>query len=343
MRHRSRFTPLRLALVTVAAFLLLPGTAQAHPITDYAFTGPNFGMAPVPGDGLAVADAGAGVVKLQGGVGSLFAALPGVSDVAPVSRHRMHAITGAPDAMLYWLDHGHVTARANLGAFEAAVNPDGGEVDSNPFGVARLRHFRALVADAGGNSVLVVGKHGWIDWVATLPEEIVPTANAKRLAGCPAGPVDICGLPAQIPAQPVATSVAVGPDGAYYVSELKGFPGPRNHSRIWRIEPGARHVHCGSSPKCTVVARGFTSIVDLSFDRHGNAYVVEIDENSFMVFEGPFGPPAGGTVNRCDGWTWHCTAIATNLPIPTAAAVQHGQVFVAINSLIPGEATVIRL
>jgi hypothetical protein len=333
----------RLIVATVGLVLLLPGGAQAVPITDYPFVTPVFGMAAVPGDGLAVADAGAGVVKLQGGVGSLFAELPGVSDVAPVGRRKMHAITGAPDRRLYWLAGGHVRERADLGAFEAAVNPDGGAIDSNPFGVARLPGFRVLVSDAGGNVVLLVNRHGDIDWVATLPVELVPTANAKRLAGCPAGPPDVCGLPARIPAQPVATSVAVGPDGAWYVSELKGFPGPRHHSRIWRVEPGSRHVRCGSSPKCRVVANGFTSIVDLSFDRHGHAYVVEIDENSFLVFEGTdFGPPAGGTVNRCDAWTWDCHAIARNLPIPTAAAVQRGNVFVAINSLVPGEATVIR-
>ena len=342
MRQRSRSSLLRLALASVGAFLLLPSTAHATPITDYEFATPVFGLKSIPGGGLAVADAGAGVVKLTGGAGSLFAELPGVTDVAPVGRFKMHAVTGGPESILYWINNGNVTQRADLAAFEAAVNPDGDVVESNAFGVARLPHFRVLVSDAAGNSLLTVDRHGSIDWVATLPTVPVPTANAKRLAGCPAGPPDICDLPAQLPAHAVATSVALGPDGAWYVSELKGFPAPRNHSRIWRIEPGTRHAHCGSSPRCQVIASGFTSIVDINFDRNGNLYVVEIDENSWLSLEG-VGTPAGGTVNKCSAWTWDCHAIAQHLPIPIAVAPKFGNVFVAINALIPGEATVIRL
>ena len=107
------------------------------------------------------------------------------------------------------------------------MNPDGGEVDSNPFDVAALGTKRVLIADAGANAVLVANRRGGVNWVATLPDELVSTENAKALAGCPDAPpelAEICGLPDEIPAQPVATSVAIGPDGAYYVTELKGFP-----------------------------------------------------------------------------------------------------------------------
>ena len=61
------------------------------------------------------------------------------------------------------------------------MNPDRGEVDSNPFDVAALTGGSALVADAGGNSVLIVKRNGNVDWVATLPNELVSTANAKTL------------------------------------------------------------------------------------------------------------------------------------------------------------------
>jgi hypothetical protein len=47
-----------------------------------------------------------------------------------------------------------------------------------------------------------------------------------------------------IPAQAVTPSVAIGPDGAYYIGELKGFPAPTGESRVWRIDPDAHHVHC---------------------------------------------------------------------------------------------------
>jgi hypothetical protein len=72
----------------------------------------------------------------------------------------------------------------------------------------------------------------------------VSTANIKSLFGCPGGPPNICGLPPMIPAQAVTPSVAIGPDGAYYIGEPKGFPAPTGESRVWRIDPAAHHVHC---------------------------------------------------------------------------------------------------
>lgn len=354
-RRRVRAAAVALcAAVTGAVFA--PTAAQAappgpgDPIPAYPFVTPTFGLAAAPDGSLMVADAGSGIVELRKGQGSLIASLPGVTDIAPIGRGGMFAITGgmeAPtDGKLYAVSRGSTRELADLAAFEAAVNPDGGEIDSNAFGVAALTGGRALVADAGGNSLLVVDRNGAIDWVATLPEELVSTANAKALAGCPSPPPDfvfVCDLPAAIPAQAVATSVVVGPDGAYYVGELKGFPGPIGESRIWRIEPGTRHAECGTSPACTVVADGFTSIVDLSIGPDGTIYVTEIDEASFLAVELGVGTQ-GGTVNACNPATWVCTPIATGLPIPTATTVgKTGTVYTLINSLVPGAAQVIEL
>ena len=58
---------------------------------------------------------------------------------------------------------------AGLGKFERIVNPDGGEVDSNPFDVTALGTKRALIADAGANAVLVANRRGGVNWIATLP------------------------------------------------------------------------------------------------------------------------------------------------------------------------------
>ena len=214
----------------------------------------------------------------------------------------MHAVTGAGDAQAL-PDPGRRGDQARQpGRFEANVNPDGGEIDSNPFDVATLRHGRALVADAAANALLFVRKDGHIDWVATLPSELVSTDNLKGLVGCPyADPEnqEICDLPDMIPAQAVATSVAVGPDGAYYVGELKGFPAPTGASKVWRIEPGnaTRRVR-HQPPACSVVADGFTSVIDLGFGRDGALHVVEFDEASWFAVE--LGQPTGGTVNACD-------------------------------------------
>ena len=341
MTHRS---PGRIAIIvlTVAAATatLAPPAAASAP---YSFAGPVFGLAAGPGNVLFAADAGAGVVRLQGGKGELVVDLPGVTDIAPVKPGRMWAIAGRK---LFTVNHGKPKFLAGLGKFERIVNPDGGEVDSNPFDVTALGTKRALIADAGANAVLVANRRGGVNWIATLPDELVPTDNVKTLSGCPAGPAEICDLPDEIPAQGVATSVAIGPDGAFYVSELKGFPAPLDMSRIWRIEPDARHVQCDpdvTDGPCTLVADGFTSIVDLTFGADGTAYVTELDEASWFAVEVATDGMAGGTVNTCDSTTWTCTEAATGLTMPMAVAINDDGPFVVVSALIPGETEVVPL
>ena len=145
-------------------------------------------------------------------------------------------MTSDPSYTLYRVRANDTTrAMANIRQFEETVNPDGGEIDSNPFDVEAKSRRRALVADAAANAILIANRHGHVNWVATLPDELAPTAHIKELAGCPTRRRDfafVCDLPDEIPAQPVTTSVAIGPDGAYYVGELKGFPAPTGMSRI---------------------------------------------------------------------------------------------------------------
>jgi hypothetical protein len=333
---------------------LVPLSARGIEPPAYVFATPVFGLASRV-DGLLVADAGAGIVKVGLGGGSLLAALPGVTDVAPTLLGLLAVTGGSTDPSqitpfsrkLFRVVQGQPTEVADLGAFEETVNPDGGEINSNPFDVAALPNGSALVADAGGNALLIVNARGTIDWVATLPTEPVETANVKLLFNCPAGPPDICNLPPMIPAEPVLTSVAVGPDGAYYVGELKGFPAPTGRSRVWRIEPGARHAECGTSPACQVVATGFTSIIDLAFSKNGTLHVVELDEASWFAVE-VTQTPVGGTVNACSQPTpmdpWQCEVEAAGLMMPTAAVEDvRGNLRVVINALIPGAAQVITI
>ena len=341
MMHRSsgRIVTIVLTVAAVTAGFA-PSAAAATP---YAFAGPVFGLAAGPGDVLFAADGGAGVVRLQAGEGQLVVDLPGVTDIAPVRPGRMWAIAGKK---LFKVVQGRTHFLAGLGKFERLVNPDEGEIDSNPFDVATLGTKRVLIADAGANALLVANQRGGVDWIATLPDELVPTDNAKTLSGCPDGPADVCGLPDEIPGQAVAKSVAIGPDGAYYVTELKGFPAPLGMSRIWRIEPGTRHEHCDAdavdSP-CTVVADGFTSIVDLNFGSDGTAYVVELDEASWFAVEVVTDAMVGGTVDTCDSTTWTCTEAATDLTIPMAIAINDSGPFVVVSALVPGETAVVPL
>lgn len=184
--------------------------------------------------------------------------------------------------------------------------------------------------------------------MATLPDALESTANIKTLLGCPDVSGEfafVCDLPDLFPTQAVATSVAIGPDGAAYVSELKGFPGPLGVSRIWRIQPGTIHARCGTDPGCQVVASGFTSIVDINFGPDGALYVTEIDESSFAAIE-IGGTGSGGTINACPWGSFplSCHEVATGLLMPIATTVGgDGKLYAAVGALIPGAAQVISI
>lgn len=331
------------ALFMLAVLLVVAATTKTDAV-HYPFTGAVFGLAVAPDGSLLATDAGAGIFEIRRGDFSQVAQLPGVTAVSPIGRGDMFAITShdfGGEGKLYRVSRGSTREIADLLAFELRVNPDGNPVaappapgPSNPFDVEALSGGRVLVADAAGNSLLIVDQKGDVDWIATLPNEVVSTDNAKAIFGCPGSGAPQCGLPAQLPAQGVATSVAIGPDGAYYMGELKGFPAPKGESRVWRIEPGARHAVCGTSPACRVVADGFTSIVDLEFGPNGTLYVVELDEESWLAMQN--GKGTGGSLNACNSTTWVCTQITTGKPMLSAVAVSgDGTRYIVTNALIP--------
>ena len=68
--------------------------ASDYLIPSYAFATPVFGLAAAPDGSLLVADAGAGIVQLRKGAGSLIVELPGITDVAPIGRSAMFAVRG---------------------------------------------------------------------------------------------------------------------------------------------------------------------------------------------------------------------------------------------------------
>lgn len=315
---------------------------------DVEFSTPLFGLATAPNGAIIVADAGFGILSLDGRSQIPFA---GVSDIEPIGTNSMWALrglTGQPGddtgQALYRISKGNQKMIADLFSFEEENNPDGAAlIDSNPFDVHSLGGSSALVADAAGNDLLKIDNRGNIEVVAIFPEEVVSTANAKSLFGCPAGPPDICDLPDNIPAQAVPTSIAVGPDGSYYVGELKGFPAPIGESNIWRISPDASGVECGTDAGCEkAFDGGFTSIIDIAFDEEGYLYVVELDENSWFGLE--LGAAAGGTINKCDLDAGTCSELATGIPIVTAITFgKDGSLWTTRNALIPGAAEVFRV
>jgi len=221
---------------------------------------------------------------------------------------------------------------ADFPVFEAANNPDGGAgvppeeaVDSDPYSLA-IKGDSKVVADAGGNDLLLVKPNGGISVLAVFPVRMVP---APPFLGLPPG--------TELPMQAVPDSVTRGPDGAWYVGELTGFPFPEGAARIWRVVPG-------HEPK--IVASGFTNIIDLAFDAHGRLNVLEIAHNGLAS-----GDPTGALLRiERNG---HRTLIASSgLVNPAGLAIgADGSFYVSnfgtfpgtSNGQLPGTGQVIRI
>jgi hypothetical protein len=200
-----------------------------------------------------------------------------------------------------------VQQRGDLAAFEAVNNPvpPADAPDSNPNAV--LREGSGFVAvDAGGNDLVRVSRTGKVTLIATFP-------SAQKTCTPP------------VPPQAVPTSVVRGPDHAYYVSELTGFPFCEGGAVIWKVKNGHASVY----------ASGLTNVTDLAFGRHGELYAVEIAEHGLQT--GPIGAlvaiPRGGGDDMSD-----YRVVAGGLFAPYGIALRHGYAYLTTGSILPTSA-----
>jgi hypothetical protein len=282
-------------------------------------------------------------VKLPSGSGPDGFAAGGASAVAVEGGTYYVVMGGAPPELIdlfgskaVWFNH-LLTAKpkepvANLAKYEANHDPDGAGVDSNPYAVARV-DGGTLVADAGGNSLLFVADgSSKPKLVATFPKQPLDDPDGN-----------------EIPADPVPTSVTVGPDGAYYVGELKGYPFTPGESRVWRIEAGTRKAACdaaATSGPCTVYADGLTSIIDLQFGPDGKLYILEIAKNGVGALETGSTDPADltGALLRMDGPDTFVELASEGLVTPAGLAISdEGRIFVTNFGIFPGEGQVVEV
>jgi hypothetical protein len=209
---------------------------------------------------------------------------------------------------------GNILKLADVWDFERDNNPDAAvanpAVDSNPVDVA-LDGFKLVVADAGGNAVDVVRPYNRVSALSIF-------ANRPAVDG---GPV----------VQAVPTSVVVGPDHQYYVSQLTGFPFVPGAANIYKVDPrtGAQ----------TVLASGFTNLMDLAFGRDGTLYALSIDDNG-LLNQGNEG--AIYAVDRA-GNKRRLTIPAGTLPMPGGITATNDALYVSINGGSPGNGQVIRI
>lgn len=153
------------------------------------------------------------------------------------------------------------TVYADLHAYEWAHNSDGGNVygvtdpasciagvpeaaehhgglDAHAYNVTSWRGDW-LVADAGANAIMRVSDRGRISTFAVLPP--IPLTITGMVAGMLGLPD--CAIGTTVYIEPVPTGIAVGADGAVYVTTLPGFPGMvTSQGALWRINPVTRSM-----------------------------------------------------------------------------------------------------
>jgi hypothetical protein len=247
-----------------------------------------------------------GIISL-GGAGGVFAT--GVHGVSVDPAGKLFAVTtsGPPGQVksapafvrkqagrLFDLSGGNLSAVARIDVVEWNRNVDNvrGDRNTNPYAVLALAD-RQIVVDAGANAVYEV-RDGDVDLLALIPNR----RNGRR--------------------QAVPTSIALGPDGAYYVGELAETSG-RGKARVWRVPPegGTATVHAG----------GFTSITGVAFGPDGSMFVTEFARSDRLN---------GRLVRLATDGSRSVLAGGRKLTAPTGAAVDStGAVYVSNFSVLP--------
>jgi len=197
---------------------------------------------------------------------------------------------------------------ADLAAFEKKTNPIH-DVDSNPVGLLYDRG-NYVVADAGGNTVVKVNPSGRMRTLAVLED---PAPNV----------------------QAVPTSVAtVGFDGAYYISQLTGFPFQKGLANIYRLD---------RSGKRTVYASGLTNVTDLAF-KGKTLYAVQISTEGLLSPTGPIGSVVKVKPNGPHGnATGDHTPVAAGLFAPYGIAIKGDSAYVTTGAVAAGAGGVIKI
>jgi hypothetical protein len=210
---------------------------------------------------------------------------------------------------------GTLTPIADVSDYELANNPDGTTVDSNPFDLTLTDQGDFLIADAGGNNFLQATVAGVVTSLRSLPARPNPG---------PIGPPVFSAVP---------TAISVGPDGAYYIGQLTGFPFPPGLANVYRFDP--------ATDELTEAYTGFTNIMDLAFDADGNLLVLQLTTNGLASPNGP----GSGLLVMIDALTGERTTIAdAGLVFPGKVLVgPAGEFYVTNHTNTPTGGQVLRL
>jgi hypothetical protein len=192
---------------------------------------------------------------------------------------------------------GHRHVLADLARHEARTNPVD-DPDSDPTGLVRAGG-RFLATDSGGNTLVSARASGGTHTVAVFPD--TPLGDSAY--------------------QAVPTDVVRGPDGAFYVTQLTGFPFPKGAANIYRVVRG-------HAP--TVYASGLTNLTSLAFSPGGTLYAVQISDEGLASG----GPPIGSLLRVApDGSGQSTSAVASGLFAPYGVAIHRDSAYVTVCSV----------
>jgi hypothetical protein len=209
---------------------------------------------------------------------------------------------------------GSWTRLRDFGAYEQNNNPDGQNVDTNLFDLL-IEDNTAYVIDTGANALLSQRAFGGEPTLETVFPTITTT---DPLTG------------EEVVRQPVPTSIAVGPDGAFYVGQLTGFPFQAETAQVFRINAeGQPEVYAG----------GFTNIADLAFDESGGLYVLEYDADGILT-----GSDEGALIYVSPDGKTRTTIADDELINPTGLEIgSDGDIYISNNSFVAGLGEVLKL
>lgn len=205
-----------------------------------------------------------------------------------------------------------LTPRSNLAAYEQSKNPDGLDVNSNPYAIQSFAG-RLFSTDAGGNTLLT------IDPSASDPSGNYPVTNHFVFPR-----IDVMVGPPFNPGPPVPGQAAAVPTGLaaqalgteLNIGEFTGVPFEAGSASLFALE--------ATAPAPTQDLTGFTMITDVAAGDDGSLYILEYASSLFQR-------APSGSIWLVDP-TGARSQIITGLLKPTGIAVGPGGVLYVTNN-----------
>ncbi|MDB9340056.1 MULTISPECIES: ScyD/ScyE family protein [Cyanophyceae] len=226
------------------------------------------------------------------------------------------------------------TSIADISNHELVNNPDGDDLNSNPLKILIDDH-QLVTVDSAANSLLSANTVGSDLQVTAIfprqtltnpvfPPSLSPSNEPEQVASQTEAP------PLDLTTQSVPSGVAKGADGAYYISEYTGFPFPEDGAKIYRV---------GDNGIPTIYADGFTQLIDLEFDQHGNLYALQYANESAWK-----GNLDGSLIKIAPNGDRTTILSGNGLESPIALTIgQDGDIYIANRGDRPGEGQIIRI